>query len=81
VTLLPKSGKKECRNIISNRHKADTTAITEGNNMGSGSRFSIGGFGGFGLAVTIDRFPHNVSITILVACFVIYMGFGKGYDE
>ena len=68
-------------NITNNSHKVDTTAITEGSNMGSGSKFSIGRFSGFGLAVTIDRFPHNVSITILVACFVIYMGFGKGYDE
>jgi len=49
--------------------------------MGSGSKFSISRFSGFGLAVIIDRFPHNVSITILVACFAIYMGFGKGYDE
>ena len=49
--------------------------------MGSGSRFSISRFGGFGLAVTVVRFPHNVSITILVACFVIYIGLGKGYDE
>lgn len=49
--------------------------------MGSGSRFSISRFSGFGLAVTVVRFPHNVSINIIIACFVIYIGLGKGYDE
>lgn len=49
--------------------------------MGSGDKFSIGFTKGFGLAVYYDRFPHQHSFNILVGCFIIYMGFGKGYDE
>jgi hypothetical protein len=49
--------------------------------MGSGERFSISATKGFGLACYVDRFPHALSITLLVGFFVIYVGFGKGYDE
>jgi len=50
-------------------------------NMGSGSKFSISLVRGFGLAVYVDKFPHELSVNILVACWNIYLGFGKGYDE
>ena len=49
--------------------------------MGSGSRFQISLQKGFGLAVFADRFPHQVSINLLIGCISIYIGFGKGYDE
>jgi hypothetical protein len=49
--------------------------------MGSGPRFEIGVTRGFGLAVYVDRFPHALSITLLIGCVNIYLGFGKGYDE
>lgn len=49
--------------------------------MGSGDKFSVYFVRGFGLAVYVDRFPHAVSITLLVGCFNVYLGFGKGYDE
>lgn len=49
--------------------------------MGAGDKFSIGIVKGFGLAVFVDRFPHELSITLIVGWFQIYLGFGKGYDE
>lgn len=49
--------------------------------MGSGSRFTVGITKGFGLAVYVNTFPHQLSINITVLCFSIYLGFGKGYDE
>lgn len=49
--------------------------------MGSGDKFRIGIVKAFGLAVYADRFPHKLSITLLIGCVHIYMGFGKGYDE
>lgn len=49
--------------------------------MGSGDKFSIDIVKGIGLAVYVDKFPHELSITLLIGCFQIYMGFGKGYDE
>ena len=49
--------------------------------MGSGSRFGISITKGFGLAVYVDRFPHALSITLLIGFVNIYLGFGKGYDE
>jgi hypothetical protein len=49
--------------------------------MGSGDKFSIGIVKGFGLAIFVDKFPHTLSITLIVGWFQIYMGFGKGYDE
>jgi hypothetical protein len=51
--------------------------------MGSGDKFKIGwmhGFG-FGLGVHVDRFPHQLSINIILLKVSIYIGFGKGYDE
>ena len=50
-------------------------------NMGSGSKFEINLTPGFGLAVYVSRFPHQLSVNILVGCWTIYLGFGKGYDE
>lgn len=49
--------------------------------MGSGSKFEINVVPALGVAVYVSRFPHQVSISVLVGCFSIYMGFGKGYDE
>lgn len=49
--------------------------------MGAGEKFEIRFIRGFGLAVYVDRFPHELSINLLIGCFNIYMGFGKGYDE
>jgi hypothetical protein len=49
--------------------------------MGSGDKFSISIFKGFGLAIFVDKFPHALSIVLTIACFQIYLGFGKGYDE
>lgn len=49
--------------------------------MGSGDRFSFGVTKGFGLAIYVDKFPHEYCATILIGCFLIYLGFGKGYDE
>lgn len=49
--------------------------------MGSGDKFSIGFTKGFGLAIYVDRFPHEVSINLLIGCINVYLGFGKGYDE
>ena len=49
--------------------------------MGSGSKFQVNMVKGFGLAVHVDRFPHQVSINLLIGCVSIYLGFGKGYDE
>lgn len=49
--------------------------------MGSGSKFEITIIKGFGLAIYVDRFPHQLSINLTIACFSVYMGFGKGYDE
>ena len=49
--------------------------------MGSGPRFAISLVSGFGLFISVDPFPHQISITLLIGCFNIYIGFGKGYDE
>ena len=49
--------------------------------MGSGDKFSVGFAKGFGLAVYYDRFPHEHSFIIVIGCFNIYIGLGKGYDE
>lgn len=49
--------------------------------MGSGPRFSISTTKGFGLAVYFDRFLHELSFTVLIGFFTVYIGFGKGYDE
>ena len=50
--------------------------------MGSGPRFEIS-FNKdiFGLGITISRFPHALSISLVFTWMSIYMGFGKGYDE
>jgi hypothetical protein len=49
--------------------------------MGSGDKFSISIVKGFGLSIFVDTFPHALSIRLMVGWFIIYMGFGKGYDE
>jgi len=49
--------------------------------MGAGDKFSISIVKGFGLAIFVDKFPHELSITIMLGWFMIYLGFGKGYDE
>jgi hypothetical protein len=49
--------------------------------MGSGDKFKISIFKGFGLAIFVDTFPHALSINLIIGWFSIYMGFGKGYDE
>ena len=49
--------------------------------MGSGDKFEINFVKGFGFAVFVDRFPHELSLNILLGCFNIYIGIGKGYDE
>jgi hypothetical protein len=49
--------------------------------MGSGSKFQFGVEKAFGLSVNFDRFPHEYSFNLLIACFTIYIGIGKGYDE
>jgi hypothetical protein len=49
--------------------------------MGSGNRFDISLIQGFGICVYYDHFPHEHSISLIVGCFAIYIGIGKGYDE
>lgn len=49
--------------------------------MGAGSKFDFNIVNGLGLAIYVDRFPHQLSITLMIGCFHIYLGFGKGYDE
>jgi hypothetical protein len=49
--------------------------------MGSGDKFQVSIFKGFGLAISVDKFPHTLSINLIVGCLSVYMGFGKGYDE
>jgi hypothetical protein len=49
--------------------------------MGSGSKFHLGVAKAFGLSVEFDRFPHEYSFNLLIGCFTIYIGIGKGYDE
>lgn len=49
--------------------------------MGSGDKFRVNFAHGFGLAVYVSRFPHELSITLLLGFIDIYLGFGKGYDE
>jgi hypothetical protein len=49
--------------------------------MGSGDKFQFTVVRAFGFAIYYDQFPHQHSIGILLGCFSIYLGFGKGYDE
>ena len=50
--------------------------------MGSGNRFNITRIrGSIGLGIFIGRFPHKLSIDIMLITHTIYIGFGKGYDE
>lgn len=49
--------------------------------MGSGDKFYIEKTSGFGLGLFIKRWPHQLSLTITIANLMIYIGFGKGYDE
>lgn len=50
--------------------------------MGSGSKFSItSNYQGFALGLGISRFPHEVSVSIMLGFWHIYFGLGKGYDE
>lgn len=49
--------------------------------MGSGDKFQFMWLDGFGLGFNISRFPHSLSISIMLIKFYIYIGFGKGYDE
>lgn len=49
--------------------------------MGAGSKFKIEETEGIGLGVYISRFPHQLSVTIRVAKWYVYFGFGRGYDE
>ena len=49
--------------------------------MGSGDKIQFSITNGFGLAVYFSKFPHEYCATILIGCFNIYIGFGKGYEE
>ena len=50
--------------------------------MGSGSKFQISRMhDSVGLGIIISRFPHKLSIDIMLITHTIYIGFGKGYDE
>ena len=50
--------------------------------MGSGPKFSITShYQGFALGFSISRFPHTVSVNLMLGFWHIYIGFGKGYDE
>lgn len=49
--------------------------------MGSGSKFQFQVVPAIGLGIHLCRFPHQLSVTINVLCFCLYLGFGKGYDE
>ena len=49
--------------------------------MGSGDRFRFWKIPGLGLGINLDRFPHKISISIILIKFGIYIGIGKGYDE
>ena len=50
--------------------------------MGSGSKFSITShYQGFALGFSANRFPHTVSVSLMLGFWHIYIGFGKGYDE
>lgn len=49
--------------------------------MGSGSRFTFGVTDSVGFSFVVSRFPFAVTVNILVLCFYVSIGFGKGYDE
>lgn len=50
--------------------------------MGSGPKFSIiSNYQGFAVGFGVRRFPHSVSIDVMLGFWQIYIGFGKGYDE
>ena len=50
--------------------------------MGSGPRFEISRMREqIGVGITISRFPHALSIYIMLGFFSVYFGFGRGYDE
>lgn len=50
--------------------------------MGSGSKFQFDtNYRGFAIGFSVSRFPHTVSLNILLGFWQIYIGFGKGYDE
>jgi hypothetical protein len=49
--------------------------------MGSGDKFQFNWMSGIGLGIHFDRFPHQLSINIMLIKASIYIGFGKGYDE
>jgi len=49
--------------------------------MGSGSRLQFHFLPGICFGVTVSRFPHNVSINLMILCVGVYIGIGKGYDE
>lgn len=49
--------------------------------MGSGERVQFWVIPGFGLCLTVARFPFAVTVTATVACFCLSVGMGKGYDE
>ena len=50
--------------------------------MGSPDKFSLRKIPeGIALGIFISRFPHALSINILLFKYDIYIGLGKGYDE
>jgi hypothetical protein len=50
--------------------------------MGAGDKFYITWRrNGIGFGIYINRFPHQLSISIQFLTMFMYMGFGKGYDE
>lgn len=49
--------------------------------MGSGTRFQISFLPGLCIGITVQRFPHDWSINVLLPFVSIYIGIGKGYDE
>lgn len=50
--------------------------------MGSGDKFCVNWMkGSVGLGIVVSRFPHQLSIDIMLFKVTVYIGFGKGYDE
>lgn len=49
--------------------------------MGSGSRISLARNPYFGLGAYVDKWPFSVTIGVQVGFWILYLGFGKGYEE
>lgn len=49
--------------------------------MGSGSRIRLARNPYFGLGAYVDKWPFSVTIGFQIGFWILYLGFGKGYEE